>query len=210
MTAVGPSRQSEPGIGVNPFATRYTRPGAIAPLTNDGQPFDADALLAELAQTGGCGAFVGPHGSGKSTRLEACREAAAAQGQPVRRIRLRRWTESLAVARAIVALPSGGLVCVDSIEVAGRVGAACLRCLARLHQVQLLATTHAPRGLPVLSICRTSPLLLKRIIEQLPHRHERISDAVLEEVFLASKGNLREALFRLYDRAEDQRSPPRS
>ncbi|MBL6832488.1 MAG: hypothetical protein ISQ70_13895 [Pirellulales bacterium] len=195
---------------VNPFATRYTRLGAIDPLTEEGRPFDAVAALAQLAEAGGCGAFVGPHGSGKSTRLAACAKAAADQGQQVQTIRLRRWRETLRVARAIALLPAGSLVCVDSLEVAGRFGAGCLRRLARLRRVQLLATSHVPAGLPVLVCCRTSPALLERIVEQLPAHGGSIAQGEIEEAFTAAGGNLREALFALYDRAEARRSGRRS
>ena len=194
----------------NPFATRYTRLGAIRPLTEEGHPFDASATLAQLAEAGGCGAFVGPHGSGKSTRLAACAKAAADQGQRVQRVRLRRWRESLGVARAIALLPAGSLVCVDSLEVAGRVAARCLRILARLRRVQLLATSHEPAGLPMLVCCRTSPALLNRIVEQLPAHGGSITQGDIEEAFTAANGNIREALFALYDRVEARRSPQRS
>ena len=67
------SEGRQPTVGEsNPFATRFTRAGALPPLNDDGSPFDAAAVLATLEEAAGCGAFVGPHGSGKSTRLQAC------------------------------------------------------------------------------------------------------------------------------------------
>lgn len=200
------SANHEPGGVANPFATRYTRLGAVAPLTESGERFDAAAMLVQLKDAGGCGAFVGPHGSGKSTRLEACAEAAEAAGRPVRRIRLRRWRESVAAAHILATLPAGGLVCVDSLEVAGRFGAACLRSLARCRRVQLLATSHAPLALPVLIQCHTSLALLERIVAQLPASEGSIPQAALAEAFTAADGNIREALFLLYDRVEAHRS----
>ena len=210
MTATGPAGDTGPVGRVNPFSTRYIRVGAIPALSEQGGPFDAPAVLAELAQIGGCGAFVGPHGSGKSTRLEACAQAAAAQGQQVCRIRLRRWWESLAAARRIAMQPAGALVCIDSLEVAGRLGISCLRGMARLRRVRLLATTHKPAGLPVLVECKTSLALLERVVEQLPAKGGSISREDLRDAFVAADGNLREALFALYDLVEARRTAPRS
>ncbi len=198
------------GRCVNPFATRYTRPGHVQPLNEDGSRFDADELLAHLAASGGCGGFVGPHGSGKSTRLEAVAAIAAERGVPVRRVRLRRRRDVFRAMWAVVATRRGGLVCLDSLEQAGRMGVLWLRCLAFLTGGQMLATSHTAIGLPTLVTCRTSPSLLQRIVEQLPAHGGSVSDADLIEAFEASNGNLREALFLLYDRVETQRNRQRS
>ncbi len=198
------------GRCVNPFATRYTRPGHVQPLNEDGSRFDADELLAQLAASGGCGGFVGPHGSGKSTRLEAVAAIAAERGMPVRRIRLRRRRDVFQAMWAVVTTQRGGLVCLDSLEQAGRLGTLWLRCLASLTGRQMLATSHTAMGLPTLVTCRTSTALLQRIVEQLPSHGGGISEADLIEAFEASNGNLREALFVLYDRVETQKSPHRS
>jgi hypothetical protein len=211
MSDAATSRDNETrGRYVNPFATRYTRPGNVQPLNEDGGRFDAEELLAHLAANGGCGGFVGPHGSGKSTRLEAVAAIAAERGMPVRRIRLRRWRDVFRAMWAVVITRRGGLVCLDSLEQAGRVGTVWLRCLAFLTGVQMLGTSHTAMGLPTLLTCRTSTALLQRIVEQLPSHGGSVSEADLIEAFEASNGNLREALFVLYDRVETQRNLQRS
>ena len=83
MNAGGESPAHMPERWVNPFATRYTGLGAVTPLHSDGTPFEPETVLEKLRMTGGSGLFVGPHGSGKSTRLEACAETAARGGQIV-------------------------------------------------------------------------------------------------------------------------------
>ena len=55
----------------NPFSTRHTRPGALAPLDAVGRPVDVAGLCKRLASQGGSGAIVGAHGSGKTTLLDA-------------------------------------------------------------------------------------------------------------------------------------------
>lgn len=187
---------------LNPFATRYTRPGQLAPLDEQGRPFDPEAALGELAAAGGCGVFVGPHGSGKSTRLQACADAAAARGERVCRLRLRRRVDTLRAAWRVSTFPTAGLVCIDSVEKAGRGGLALLRALARARGVRLLATSHTSLGLPVIALCSTSLPLLERLVEQLAGHGNGVTPADIAEAFQASNGNLREALFLLYDRVE--------
>ncbi len=208
-------RESVPGGEVNPFATKYTRLGAVEPLEEDGRTFDPAAVLARLESAGGCGVFVGPHGSGKSTRLEACARAAedtprAGLSRAVRRVRLRRRWDLWGTLRAVLGMPAGGLICVDSLEQAGRVGTFCLTRLARLRGVELLATCHTPCGLPVMAMCHTSLELLKRVVEQLPPHAGLVSQQDLADAFSAANGNIRDALFELYDRAETARSRQRS
>ena len=194
----------------NPFATRFTRAGALPPLNEDGSSFDAAAVLAALEKGGGCGAFVGPHGSGKSTRLEASATAAGKRGLVVKKMRLRRVLDLLAALRQLLTLPSGSLLCIDSLELAGRLGASWLVRLARLRGILLLATCHEPLGLPVLVDCRTSLELLERILDHLPPHDDCLNQHDLADAFAASDGNLREALFALYDRVEAARRRQRS
>ncbi len=57
-----------PSRHANPFATCWTRPGALAFQFSTGE--SAAGLVARLATTDWRGEIVGPHGSGKSTLLE--------------------------------------------------------------------------------------------------------------------------------------------
>lgn len=206
----GSGGQQPAGGGANPFATRFTRAGALPPLNEDGTPFDAATVLGRLKETGGCGVLVGPHGSGKSTRLAACEAAARNSGLRVRTLRLRRWSDVVSVLRRLLTLPSGSLLCIDSLEQAGRLGVSCLARLARLRGILLLATCHEPLGLPALVDCRTSPELLERIVDHLPPHDGCVTQRDLANAFAASDGNLREALFDLYDRVEAGRRRQRS
>ncbi|MEX0612278.1 MAG: hypothetical protein WD738_03535 [Pirellulales bacterium] len=72
-------RSSElPSRYANPFATCWTRPGALPFRFADGQ--GAEQLVEKLAAQNWQGAIVGPHGSGKSTLLETLRPALQAAG----------------------------------------------------------------------------------------------------------------------------------
>src|SRR5207244_3306778 len=62
----------------NPFATCWTRPGALPFRFADGE--NAERLIAKLAVQSWFGAIVGPHGSGKSTLLETLKPALVASG----------------------------------------------------------------------------------------------------------------------------------
>ncbi len=64
-----PSRHS------NPFATCWTRPGALPPLLPDG--LTIGALVERLRASDWRGEIVGPHGSGKSTLLASLAPAVA-------------------------------------------------------------------------------------------------------------------------------------
>src|SRR5438067_3592808 len=71
----------------NPFATCWTRPGALA--FRFGRELTAEKLVARLLAQNCCGAIVGPHGSGKSTLLESLKPALIAAGLKTHAISLR-------------------------------------------------------------------------------------------------------------------------
>ena len=74
-TAAPPSRRD------NPFATCWTKPGALPFQFSEGE--SADQLVSKLAAQNWRGAIIGPHGSGKSTLLESLKPALLAAGQQV-------------------------------------------------------------------------------------------------------------------------------
>jgi hypothetical protein len=91
-------------LPTNPFATRWTRPGAIPFVFADGGTM-LD-LVARLQANEWRGAIVGPHGSGKSTLLAALVPAIAATGRRAVVIRLHdRGLGLLATSHTKVRLP---------------------------------------------------------------------------------------------------------
>jgi hypothetical protein len=221
MTAHHPSAASPPTHRSNPFATRHTRPGRLVPLDRFGAPHDVAALLERLVAVDGRAAIRGPHGSGKSTLLEHLARAVERRGTPVVRTRLRSWrdgavaaaTDAAACLRAVAGCPVGGLVCIDGWEQLGPAALVAVG-LARLRRCGLVVTTHRHSRLPLLVACATTPALFAAVVHQLPHGgswHDGVILAAdLEAAFARHGGNIREALYELYDRFEERtRAMPR-
>src|SRR4051812_21064209 len=84
---------SPPSRHDNPFATCWTRPGAI--------PFrfrasdSIELLVAKLTAQNGWGAILGPHGSGKSTLLESLKPALLVAGFRIESLSLRDGQKTL-------------------------------------------------------------------------------------------------------------------
>ena len=197
----------------NPFSTRHTRPGAVAPLDAVGRPVDVAGLCKRLASQGGSGAIVGAHGSGKTTLLDALARGIEARGGPVARRRIRTAADGLRAMRAVWRAPAGGTVCIDSWERMGAISSRLTALLARAVGCHLLVTSHRPTSVPTLIVCETSPSLLAAIVGRLPGLDQQdddiISGADIETAFRHHAGNIRESLYELYDRFEERiRRPP--
>lgn len=190
----------------NPFATRFTRPGAIPPLDRQGRPLDLAALTTRLRALGAA-AIVGPHGHGKTTLLVALADGLAGDGLPVVVLRARTWRDCFLAIRAIAAAPAGGLVCIDGWETLGPYRGP-LRQAARWLGRGLLVTSHGTAGLPVLCECGTSATLLHAIVARLPDQGGRIDAEVVATAFERHGGDLRESLSELYDRYERAAADP--
>jgi hypothetical protein len=180
----------------NPFTTRYTRPGRVPPRDGGGL-IDPGSLL-DRVRTLGAGAIEGPHGSGKTTLLVAL----AARAGRAELLRARRRRDAATVLRAIRAAGRGTVFCVDCWERLGTVGATAVRVFARLRRCPLVVTTHRASGLPVLVRTRPTVDILAAIVAGLPDHGGLIGTRDVEEAFAAHGGNLREALYDLYDRFE--------
>jgi len=195
-----------PRMVSNPFSTRHTRPGSIAPLDATGRPVDLDALLDRLHGLGGTAAIVGPHGSGKSTLLTHLAAALERQGGRAPRIRLHSWADAAAVWMALRRARPGDTICIDSWECTGRLFGTLLRVVARSTGRSLLVTSHRRGGFPEVARCTTSPALLQSIVGGLPDHELWLGSLVraadIDEAFAHHGGNLRESLYELYDRFE--------
>lgn len=190
----------------NPFSTRYVRTGRLPPLDVTGRPLDIAKLGAMYAGLGGSAAIVGPHGSGKTTLLGAIAEWLEREGRVVARVRIRECGDVVRLVTAVVRCTGGGVVCVDSGERIGRLTVACVSVAARLLGSRILMTAHRPGPLPTLVTCATSSALLAAIVARLPGRHADvvIGRGDINETFQRASGDVREALFLLYDRFEER------
>ncbi len=186
----------------NPFATRHTRPGAVAPLDREGFPVDTARLLEAIGRHGGA-SIEGPHGTGKSTLLFALAAACEAAGQHAVIVRLRSLGDATAVLRAISRVTAGGWVCLDGWN-ALRPVAFIARWYAASRGVRLIVTSHTPSGFPFVVPTTASLPLLAAIVERLPEHGGLIEQADLDDALGRHPGNIREALLDLYDRFESR------
>ena len=192
----------------NPFSTRHTSPGRIESLDRDGNPLEPGRLLDDLAGLGGRAAIRGRHGSGKTTLLLRLADAAERRGERVVRLRVHSPWDLAIILRAFLGGRSGSLVCIDSWEKLGGPAAALTQLLAGLWGIRIIVTTHGGCGLPTLAACETSPALLAAIVRRLPARDAWadvvIGDDDVAAAFERASGDVREALFMLYDLFEDR------
>lgn len=194
----GRRRTSLPG---NPFSTRHTRPGMITPRTVEGEEIDLQAMIVRLLAEWGM-TIVGPHGSGKTNLLAAIADAIECEGRRVTSIRARGIADALDTLRTIALLPKESVVCIDGWESLGWAVRLLATVFARWRRSRLVVTGHVEGGLPVLTRCATSPELLAAIVDALPDHGGRIDGTDIDEAFRNHEGNLREALYDLYDRFE--------
>jgi len=197
-------------MATNPFASRFIRPGAV--------PFffpaagDAEEVIGRLRRHRWRGQIVGPHGSGKSTLLATLQPLLEQAGCSVHRATLHQGQRRLPrgfprpIWRAGDSTP---LLVVDGCEQLSRWRWWQLRWWVRRYRAGLLITTHRPLGLPSIWETRVDEDLARRVVTYLLDRADRDPSTQPTPVHLTSEeigaallqagGDLREALFRLYD-----------
>lgn len=192
------------GRGGNPFSTRYLRPGRLPPLDGSGRPLDLEHLAATFLSRGGSAAIVGPHGSGKTTLLGHLADTLESMGERVIRMRMRERSDLLRLLASIGRGPRG-IVCVDSWERIGWPANGLVRVVAAGARVRLLVTAHRPGAMPTLWRCATSPRVTEALVERLLDGSSppAIGREAIEEAHRRAGGDVREALFLLYDRFEE-------
>jgi hypothetical protein len=189
-------------LPTNPFATRFTRPGRLETRDRDGTPLDPGPLVDALDRLGGSAAIEGPHGSGKTTLLLAIADLLEARQRLARLVRLRSRRDAREALALLRAAAPGSVLCIDSWEQAGCWTAAAIRRASRRRAIGLLVTSHRATGLPVLHRGTTSPTLLARLVADLPSHGGVITAADVSDAHDRHAGDLRAALFDLYDRFE--------
>ena len=194
----------------NPFATRFTRPGAVAFRFPAGPKLPQ--LVSRLRDTGGWGQVVGPHGSGKSTLLDELLPKLACQGfaptlfalHDRQRRMPRRWQRSVPY---VDPRAQRTLIVVDGFEQLSRWNQFCLRRICVYRHWGLLITAHRSHSLPILFRTATSTALLRELVDSLlPDDSFQITDHQLASLWSQYEGNLRDVFFALYDRYEQAKS----
>jgi hypothetical protein len=202
----------------NPFATCWTRPGALAFRFLDGQT--AAQLVAKLQSHGWRAAIVGPHGSGKSTLLETLKPALVARGCHIHAVTLRHGQRRLP-DRVLDQLnreetqnqpPSGpAILIVDGYQQLGLFQRMKLRRICRQAHAGLLVTAHSPTRFPTLIRLAPDRGLVEQLVNELS---AQVSTDVAAADVAASHAchgsNVREIFFDLYDRHEQLRDASRT
>jgi hypothetical protein len=187
----------------NPFSTRHVRPGAIPYQFPPGDSMDA--LLSRLEASGWWGQIIGPHGTGKSTLVAALLPALQQRGREPSLVRLHERHRRLPPA-VWAAPPANGVLVLDGFEqlplwVRWRLQRHCRR-----SGWGLLVTAHRPLGLPDLHCTEVKPDVARSILAHLLGGQQGLVDeSDLFACLAARGGNLREALFDLYDSHERRR-----
>ena len=191
-----------PSRHANPFATCWTRPGAIAFQFPAGE--SAEQLVAKLAAANWRGEIVGPHGSGKSTLLETLKPHLAAAGRSVSAITLRDGQRRLPAEFFRKSLASSRpLVIIDGYEQLSWPSRLSLHWRCRRASAGLVVTTHTSTGLPLLYHTLPSLQLAEQLVSTLTAQNPSPLTAADVAASHACHGsNLRELLFALYDRHE--------
>lgn len=182
----------------NPFATCWTRPGALTFQFPAGQ--GAGQLLQQLAANNWRGAILGPHGSGKSTLLETLKPLLRDAGHTVASVILRDSQRNLPRGWLRDSLASSlPLVIVDGYEQLSLASRAWLHWRCRRASAGVIVTSHAPTFLPTLIELKPSRALVDQLIADLSTRApSHVTEADVAASFACHGSNVRELLFALY------------
>jgi len=161
----------------------------------------AATVVRRLAANQWQGQIIGPHGSGKSTLLRSLLPEIEARGRRAVLIELHDGQRRLPPQ----ALAAGGdgrprQLIVDGYEQLGWWSRRRLRRGCRRHAAGLLITAHQDVGLPTLFRTEVSKALAVELARRLVDLDTgRIHQSDVVQAIELAEGNLREALFRLYD-----------
>jgi len=189
---------------VNPFSTRYIRPGAMEFL------FPADVsvsgLVDRLRQQRWWGEIVGPHGSGKSSLLAALLPRLEAEGLVPITVTLHLGQRRLGLTLDRQLASQTHLIVVDGYEQLSLFARWGLKRFCRRHRLGLLVTSHRRAGLPTLhessADLNVAQAIVARLQAGLP---VQVTPNEVAEAFQRHAGNVREILLDLYDLYESRR-----
>lgn len=219
----------------NPFATCWTKPGALRYHFSDGE--SAEYLVSQLASRSWCGAIVGPHGSGKSTLLEALKPALAEAGCQVvsvslhdgeRRLPTSVWNDLKCASEPHSSEPLGSpqrekpagslsnlskpqrLLIIDGYEQLSCFQRWRFTRYCRGHGIGVLVTSHTPVNFPtqiptLITIAPDRALVLQLVADLTSEVSIPITPEDVAASHACHGSNVREIFFDLYDRHEQRR-----
>jgi len=186
----------------NPFASRWVRPGALPYLFPRGEK--VQTLVERLQTNGWWGQIVGPHGSGKSTLLASLLPELERTGRKPRQVALhdgqRRLPSPVMHWIRQQRLGQASILVIDGYEQLSYLSRLCLKCQCGRLGMGLLATSHQSVGLPNLYRTAVTVETAQQVVAYLlAGRSQQVNPHDLCRQLAARSGNLREALFDLYD-----------
>ena len=184
----------------NPFCAARLRPGTIDFVFEPGKSLQQ--LLDSLEANAWYGQITGRHGTGKSTLLAALTPAIEARGRRVKSITLIAGQRDLPrmFMRSLWRSPGLRVAAVDGIEQLGLWNRLLLKRSCRARGVGLVVASHRSAQLPSLYETAVDETRAWRVVEQLQDGFPpRIEVGDLTARLARHQGNLREALFDLYD-----------
>jgi len=192
-------------VSENPFCTRRISPGAIPYIFPSGE--SAESLADRLRQAGWWGQITGPHGSGKSTLLAALTPAIQQAGQQTILMTLHDRERRLPLRlQSDVRFRPPAVLMVDGYEQLSHWSRLMLKRTCRRQGVGLLVTTHTSVGLPdIFRTVVTSDLAGQIVHLLLGDREPPFTPEEVSRCLSRHRGDLREALFELYDLFEKRR-----
>jgi hypothetical protein len=197
-----------PSRRVNPFATCWTRPGALSYHFGAGQ--SAERLVSQLVSQEWRGAIVGPHGSGKSTLLESLKPALRTACFQVRSIALLDRQRRLPAEFWSSGTSRRTIIIIDGYEQLGWFERLKLNRFCHRANHGLLVTTHSPTRIPTLLRLAPDEHLVQLLVAKLA---TQVSTPITYSDVAASHAchgsNVREIFFDLYDRHEQMRRAER-
>ena len=186
----------------NPFCAARLRPGTIDFVFEPGKSIEQ--LIAKLEANAWRGQIIGQHGTGKSTLLAALTLAMEDRG-PARKGNYARGGAAARCRRDFLGslradLRAEALAAVDGVGQLPIWNRIRLKWYCRTHGVGLVVTSHRSAHLPDLYETAIDPARAWNVVQRLQAGFpQRIEYADLVERLARHAGNLREALFDLFD-----------
>ncbi len=168
------------------------------------EAIEAGLTREELAQRfenlGRRGAIVGPHGHGKTTLLEDLAIHFQKRGDETLFLRLSREKRCFSRAewQQIRNIAPDTILLLDGAEQLSRLDWARFKHVSQ-NAGGVLLTSHRAGLLPTLLECRTSPQLLRELLQQILGNDAALWEVECEALWQRHRGDLRLALRELYD-----------
>jgi GTPase SAR1 family protein len=175
------------------------------------RPLDTtfEQILSRLDKLNYRAAIVGPEGSGKTTLLEDLQAALEQKGFKTRMVFANDTCpfSDAACRHLLSGLLPDEIVLLDGADAVSPSSWRLLRHRTIQHAHGLVITSHRRGRFPALIDCRTTPALLREIVDDLVAPGHKIPRSLLDRLYREHHGNIRDCLRDLYDILATDRIP---